>query len=348
MIEAIETDLALPPDALELTWRSLAEVGNLSSSSVLHVLRDTLDKRTPDAGHAGRAHGDGAGILRRARAARVVSSVIWYPLLIAAVALERVAELVISRRNLDWSLRQGGREYGRRALPGHGRAAHRAAGRLRGRGESAPTVHRRRSAGRCSRWSWPRRGCAGGAFRRSARGGTPASSSSSAWPRRRSGPYRWLRHPNYVAVVVEGAALPLVHTAWITAVVFTVLNAALLAGAHPGREPRARPSRPRRPDACTSTCSSPAPARPASPPRSTRSRAGLEVAVLDPRPSPIDKACGEGLMPGAVRELERARRELRGQPFRGIRYTDGRTQRRGALSVRGPGWACAAPTCRPR
>jgi len=43
-----------------------------------------------------------------------------------------------------------------------------------------------------------------------------------------SGPYRFLSHPNYVAVVVEGIALPLVHAAWITAVVFTVLNAALL------------------------------------------------------------------------------------------------------------------------
>ena len=42
------------------------------------------------------------------------------------------------------------------------------------------------------------------------------------------GPYRVLRHPNYVAVVLEGAALPLVHSAWVTAVVFTVLNAALL------------------------------------------------------------------------------------------------------------------------
>ena len=42
------------------------------------------------------------------------------------------------------------------------------------------------------------------------------------------GPYRWLRHPNYVAVVAEGIALPLVHSAWITAVVFTVVNAALL------------------------------------------------------------------------------------------------------------------------
>jgi len=41
-------------------------------------------------------------------------------------------------------------------------------------------------------------------------------------------PYRWLRHPNYVAVVVEGIALPMVHTAWITGVTFTVLNAVLL------------------------------------------------------------------------------------------------------------------------
>jgi methyltransferase len=42
------------------------------------------------------------------------------------------------------------------------------------------------------------------------------------------GPYRLIPHPNYVAVVAEGFALPLVHTAWLTAVVFTVLNAALL------------------------------------------------------------------------------------------------------------------------
>jgi methyltransferase len=43
-----------------------------------------------------------------------------------------------------------------------------------------------------------------------------------------SGPYRWLRHPNYLAVVVEGAALPLVHSAWLTAAVFAALNAAML------------------------------------------------------------------------------------------------------------------------
>jgi methyltransferase len=44
----------------------------------------------------------------------------------------------------------------------------------------------------------------------------------------RRGPYAVIGHPNYVAVVVEGAALPLVHSAWVTALVFTVLNAWLL------------------------------------------------------------------------------------------------------------------------
>ncbi|MFM8598975.1 MAG: type III polyketide synthase [Mycobacterium sp.] len=47
VIEAIEESLDLPADALELTWRSLADVGNMSSSSVLHILRDTIAKRPP-------------------------------------------------------------------------------------------------------------------------------------------------------------------------------------------------------------------------------------------------------------------------------------------------------------
>jgi alkylresorcinol/alkylpyrone synthase len=52
VIEAINDALALPEEALELTWRSLSEVGNLSSSSVLHVLRDTLAKQ-PASGSPG-------------------------------------------------------------------------------------------------------------------------------------------------------------------------------------------------------------------------------------------------------------------------------------------------------
>src|SRR6476659_1518507 len=45
VIEAITDALGLPEEALELTWRSLSEIGNVSSSSVLHVLRDTLAKQ---------------------------------------------------------------------------------------------------------------------------------------------------------------------------------------------------------------------------------------------------------------------------------------------------------------
>jgi methyltransferase len=43
------------------------------------------------------------------------------------------------------------------------------------------------------------------------------------------GPYAYIRHPNYLAVIIEGVAIPLVHTAWITAIAFTVLNAWILA-----------------------------------------------------------------------------------------------------------------------
>jgi alkylresorcinol/alkylpyrone synthase len=47
VIEAIQDVLDLPRDALAVTWRSLAEVGNLSSSSVLHVLAETIARRPP-------------------------------------------------------------------------------------------------------------------------------------------------------------------------------------------------------------------------------------------------------------------------------------------------------------
>lgn len=49
VLEAIASALDLPDDALELSWRSLAEIGNLSSSSVLHILRDTIAKKPPAA-----------------------------------------------------------------------------------------------------------------------------------------------------------------------------------------------------------------------------------------------------------------------------------------------------------
>ncbi len=53
VIEAMEEELGLPGNPLELSWRSLEQVGNLSSSSVLHILRDTLDQRSLTPGGPG-------------------------------------------------------------------------------------------------------------------------------------------------------------------------------------------------------------------------------------------------------------------------------------------------------
>ncbi|WP_214410897.1 type III polyketide synthase [Sphaerisporangium fuscum] len=53
VLQAVAETLDLPEGALDLTWRSLEDIGNLSSSSVLHVLRDTLALRPPPPGTPG-------------------------------------------------------------------------------------------------------------------------------------------------------------------------------------------------------------------------------------------------------------------------------------------------------
>ena len=55
-------------------------------------------------------------------------------------------------------------------------------------------------------------------------------------------------------------------------------------------------------------------------------RAGLEVVVVERRSGAIDKACGEGLLPHTVRQLERLGVEPQGREFVGIRYLDGERQ----------------------
>jgi 2-polyprenyl-6-methoxyphenol hydroxylase-like FAD-dependent oxidoreductase len=52
----------------------------------------------------------------------------------------------------------------------------------------------------------------------------------------------------------------------------------------------------------------------------------LEVVVVERRSGPIDKACGEGLMPHTLRHLERLGVHPHGKPFRGISYRDGNRQ----------------------
>jgi alkylresorcinol/alkylpyrone synthase len=53
VLEAMQEALELPDEALESAWRSLREVGNLSSTSVLLVLQDTMEHRAPDPGSYG-------------------------------------------------------------------------------------------------------------------------------------------------------------------------------------------------------------------------------------------------------------------------------------------------------
>jgi alkylresorcinol/alkylpyrone synthase len=53
VIEAIQSALGLDREHLAMTWNSLARIGNLSSASVLHVLRDTLDQRPAAPGDYG-------------------------------------------------------------------------------------------------------------------------------------------------------------------------------------------------------------------------------------------------------------------------------------------------------
>ncbi len=73
-------------------------------------------------------------------------------------------------------------------------------------------------------------------------------------------------------------------------------------------------------------------------------RAGLSAVVLEPREGPIDKACGEGLMPGAVAALEDLGVRPAGVALRGIRYVaDGRVAT--ASSGTAPAAGCAGPPC---
>jgi methyltransferase len=150
----------------------------------------------------------------------------WYLGLLALVGLERIAELVVSVRNLRWARARGGVEHGLAHYPWMV-ALH--LGLLAGCAVEAAfrpflpwlgwPMLALVLAAQALRW-W----CIATLGRR----WNTRVVVIPGMPPVRRGPYRHWRHPNYIAVVAEGIALPLVHTAWITALVFTVLNAAVL------------------------------------------------------------------------------------------------------------------------
>ncbi len=155
-----------------------------------------------------------------------------YTLFVLATGLERLYELRISKKNAAIAMAQGGKEYGQGHFPWMV-ALH--TGLLVGAVAEvwifdrpfiiwlgvpmliitlACQVARYRIISTLG-WQWNTRVIV-----------VPGA------PRVRRGLYRfhWLRHPNYWIVVIEGIALPMIHTAWITAIAFTVLNAILLLG----------------------------------------------------------------------------------------------------------------------
>ncbi|MET7324575.1 isoprenylcysteine carboxylmethyltransferase family protein [Streptomyces sp. NPDC005549] len=152
----------------------------------------------------------------------------WYALLVLAVAAERVAELVVARRNAAWTLARSGVEHGRGHYPVMV-ALH--------TGLLLCCLLEPLLADRpfVPALGWPMLALA---LLAQALRWWCIATLGPFWNTRvivvpgarlvGAGPYRFLRHPNYVAVVVEVAALPLVHSAWLTAAVFSVANALLL------------------------------------------------------------------------------------------------------------------------
>jgi methyltransferase len=153
---------------------------------------------------------------------------VFYLILVLAVGVERLAELRVARRNAQWSHERGGREYGGGHYPVMV-ALHTAL--LAGCLIEVVLAHRGFVpalgwamlvvvvAAQALRW-W--------CIRTLGPQWNTRILVVPGLPLITGGPYRWLRHPNYVAVIAEGIALPLVHSAWITATVFTAANAMLL------------------------------------------------------------------------------------------------------------------------
>jgi methyltransferase len=152
----------------------------------------------------------------------------FYYLFILAVGIERLIELVVSRRNANWSIAQGGKEFGQGHYPVMV-SMHTLL--LVSCVVEVATTHRPFIP-----WlGWPMVGLV--VLSTVVRWWCVAILGKHWNPRLivipgaplvHRGPYRWLHHPNYTAVAVEVVALPLIHSAWVTAIVFTIANAVVL------------------------------------------------------------------------------------------------------------------------
>jgi methyltransferase len=153
----------------------------------------------------------------------------YYYLFILAIGVERLVELVVAQRNARWSIAHGGKEFGRDHYPAmvsmHALLLVSCIVEVWALGRpfipwlgwpmlavvALSTIVRWRCVTVLGKHWNPRLIVIPGA------------------PLVRDGLYRWIRHPNYTAVAAEVAALPLVHSAWLTAIVFSIANALVLS-----------------------------------------------------------------------------------------------------------------------
>lgn len=166
----------------------------------------------------------------------MVSSLAFYLALLGVVAIERMVELGVSRRHAALALARGGIESGAGHFPVM--AATHALFLVSCAIE--PLLLDRAFPGPLGYVAL------GGVFAAQGLRWWAALTLGERWNVRiivvpgeapvETGPYRFLRHPNYLAVIAEVIALPLVHGAYLTAVVFTVANMALLAARIPAEE----------------------------------------------------------------------------------------------------------------
>lgn len=158
-----------------------------------------------------------------------MTSVSLYIMLIVALYAERLAELVVSRRNVRRLLAHGGREYGRGHFPPMA---------LFHALFPAAAVVEVLVLDRAFPGFWGGLSLAVVLLAQALRWWA-VTALGDAWsvrvvvvpgaPPVTDGPYRLMQHPNYLAVVLEVAAIPLVHGAWLTAIIATALNGGLLA-----------------------------------------------------------------------------------------------------------------------
>ena len=221
VVDALEGVLEAGEGALADTRATLRDYGNMSAVSVLFVLRRMMDR-----GLSGRylmtALGPGFTAASRCWRHRGLEfgPAHW---IILAVAAQRLSELVIARRNTASLLAKGAVEH----FPGHypffiGTAWQLACCSDRRRrpgyrSQLGGHRHIRRSPARPSLGAWN----AGGEV-------DDAHSNRSGQPPIRHGPFRWVRHPNYLVVALEIPCLPLAFGLWPVAALWGALNLLLL------------------------------------------------------------------------------------------------------------------------